>query len=104
MPSKDFAVIGLGRFGTSICQTLRALGHDVLGIDSDMAVVQAMRPFVTDAVQLDATDPEALRKIDVASYNAVVVAIGVDLESSIMATLVLKDLGVKRVLAKAINA
>lgn len=101
MNGKDFAVIGLGRFGMSICQTLRELGHSVLGIDRDMKRVQEMRPFVTDAVQLDATDEEALRGIDITSYNAVVVAIGVDLESSILVTLVLKEIGAKRVLAKA---
>jgi trk system potassium uptake protein TrkA len=104
MSKRDFAVVGLGRFGSSICRTLRGLGYDVLGIDSDMARVQAMRPLVTDAVQLDATDPEALRSVNIISYEAVVVAIGVDLESSILATLVLKELGVRRVLAKAGNA
>jgi trk system potassium uptake protein len=101
---KDFAVIGLGRFGSSICRTLRELGHDVLGIDRDMKNVHEMRPFVTDAVQLDATDEEALRSIGITDYNAVVVAIGVDLESSILTTMALKELGVKRVLAKASTA
>ena len=104
MAKRDFAVIGLGRFGASICQTLQALGYDVLGIDRDMALVQQMRPLVTDAVQLDATDQEALRSVNIGAYDAVVVAIGGDLESSILATLVLKELGVKRVLAKAGNA
>jgi trk system potassium uptake protein TrkA len=104
MRERDFAVIGLGRFGTSICQTLRELGHDVLGIDRDMKSVQTIRPYVTDAVQLDATDEEALRSVGITDYNAVVVAIGVDLESSILVTLLLKEMGVKRVLAKAGNA
>jgi trk system potassium uptake protein len=99
--SRDFAVIGLGRFGSSICRTLRALGYDVLGIDRDMSAVQALRPVVTDAVQLDSTDVEALRSINIVGYSAVVVAIGVDLESSILTTLALKELGVKRLLAKA---
>jgi trk system potassium uptake protein TrkA len=103
MSSRDFAVIGLGRFGASISQTLRALGYDVLGIDRDMARVQAMRSLVTDAVQLDSTDADALRTVNITAYDAVVVAIGVDLESSILTTLVLKELGVKRVLAKAGN-
>jgi trk system potassium uptake protein len=99
--SKDFAVIGLGRFGSSICRTLRALGYDVLGIDREMSSVQALRPILTDAVQLDSTDVEALRSINIVGYSAVVVAIGVDLESSILTTLALKELGVKRLLAKA---
>jgi trk system potassium uptake protein TrkA len=103
MPTNDFAVVGLGRFGTSICRTLRALGHDVLAIDSNKEKVQKMRSVATDAVQLDATDPEALTAINITEYNAVVVAIGVDLESSILVTMVLKELGVKRVLAKAGN-
>lgn len=104
MAGKDFAVIGLGRFGSSLCRTLRALGHDVLGIDQDMAQVQEARPIVTDAVQLDATDEEALRSIGIGHYDAVVVAIGVDVESSILITLLLKELGVRRVLAKAGSA
>ena len=102
--AKDFAVIGLGRFGSSICRTLRELGHDVLGIDSNMEEVREMRPFVTDAVQLDATDEEALRSIGITDYSAVVVAIGVHLENSILVTLLLKELGVRRVLAKASTA
>ena len=97
MPGKDFAVIGLGRFGSSICRTLRELGHDVLGIDESLARVQEMRAYVTDAVQVDATDPEVLRGIGITEYNAVVVAIGADLESSILVTVVLKELGVRRV-------
>jgi trk system potassium uptake protein TrkA len=101
MAARDYAVIGLGRFGTSICRTLRALGHDVLGVDRDLARVQDLRQIVTDAVQLDATDEEALRGIGISEYAAVVVAIGVDLESSILVTLVLKELGVPRVIAKA---
>jgi trk system potassium uptake protein TrkA len=99
--AKDYAVIGLGRFGSSICRTLRALGHDVLGVDRDLARVQDLRHTVTDAVQLDATDEEALRSIGISEYAAVVVAIGVDLESSILVTLILKELGVPRVVAKA---
>jgi len=102
--AKDFAVIGLGRFGSSICRTLRELGHDVLGIDSNMEEVREMRPFVTDAVQLDATDEEALRGIGITDYTAVVVAIGVHLENSILVTLLLKEMGVRRVLAKASTA
>jgi trk system potassium uptake protein TrkA len=101
MATKDYAVIGLGRFGSSICRTLRALGHDVLGVDRDLARVQDLRRIVTDAVQLDPTDEEALRSVGINEYAAVVVAIGVDLESSILVTLVLKELGVARVVAKA---
>jgi len=101
MAGKDYAVIGLGRFGSSICRTLRALGHEVLGVDRDLARVQDLRHIVTDAVQLDATDEDALRSIRIRDYAAVVVAIGVDLESSILVTLLLKELGVPRVVAKA---
>src|SRR5512147_2149142 len=101
MPKGDFAVIGVGRFGSAISRTLRALGHDVLGIDMDVDLVQDMRPFLTDAVQANATDVDALRGLDIASYDAVVVAIGTDFESAILATMALKELGVKRVVAKA---
>src|SRR5688500_18759152 len=101
--TNDFAVIGLGRFGTSICGTLRALGHNVLAIERDKDRVQRMRPVATDAVQLNATDPDALKAINIPGYNAVVVAIGVDVESSILVTMLLKEMGVKRVFAKAVN-
>ena len=101
MAKGDYAVIGLGRFGTAISRTLRALGHDVLGIDMDMDLVQRMRPLLTDAVQADATDVDALRGLDIASYDAVVVAIGTDFDNAILATMALKELGVARVLAKA---
>jgi len=104
MATRNFAVVGLGRFGTSICRTLRALGHEVLAIDNNQEMVQRMRAVATDAVQLDATDPEALTSINITDYDAVVVAIGVDLESSILVTMALKELGVRRVLAKAGNA
>ncbi|MFO7173287.1 MAG: TrkA family potassium uptake protein [Bacillota bacterium] len=98
---KLFAVIGLGRFGSSVARTLESLGHQVLGIDRDPARVARMRHELTDVRQMDATDEEHLRELGVANFDAVVVAIGHDLAASVLCTLLLKELGAGWVVAKA---
>ncbi|MGE5577729.1 MAG: potassium channel family protein [Syntrophothermus sp.] len=100
---KQYAVIGLGRFGSSVARTLYGMGYDVLAVDSDEAKVQAMADEVTHAVQADATDEEALKSLGIRNFDVVVVSIGTDIQASIMATLVLKDLGVPYIVAKALN-
>ncbi|HHY38037.1 MAG TPA: TrkA family potassium uptake protein [Clostridia bacterium] len=97
----DFAVIGLGRFGSSVALTLTNLGHSVLGIDADEGRVSAIMSHVAKAVQADVTDEETLRSLGLKNMDAVVVAIGHDLQASIMVTLLLKEIGVKHVVAKA---
>ena len=98
---QEFAVIGLGRFGTAVARTLLARGHAVLGIDSNREVVQPLSDELTEALILDATDEDALRSVDIALYDAVVVAINDDFEDELLTTLTLKSLGVKRVVGVA---
>lgn len=94
-------VIGLGRFGSAAARKLMVIGHEVLAIDSDMAVVNDIAPDVTHAVQLDATDEEALRSIGAGDFGFALVAISGRAEASIFATMALKNLGVPTVVAKA---
>jgi len=101
MPAKQFAVIGLGRFGTSVARTLYELGYDVLGVDSEEEKTQDVVNMLTHVVQADATDDEALRSLGLRNFDVVVVAIGHDLQASILVTLLLKELGVDQVVVKA---
>lgn len=103
MTKKQYAVIGLGRFGQSVALTLSSLGHDVLVIDNNEHLVQEIAEDVTHAVQVDARDEAALKQLGIRNFDVVVVAISQDIESSILITVILKDLGVKTVVAKAQN-
>lgn len=96
-------VIGLGRFGRALAGTLTRLGHDVLGVDGSSKVVQACSADMTHVVQADATDIEALRQIGAADFGRAAVAIGSDMQASILATYALVDLGVPRIWAKAVT-
>lgn len=100
MSNKQFIIIGLGRFGSSIAKTLYSLGNDVLAIDKDEDVVQEIADSVTHAVQLDATDENALRSLGIRNFDVAVVTIGDNIQSSVMATLLVKELGVKYIIAK----
>ncbi len=100
---KQFAVVGLGRFGSSVARTLYSMGYDVLAVDSDEAKVQEMADEVTHAVQADATDEEVLKSLGIRNFDVAVVGISTDVQASIMATLVLKELGVPYIVAKALN-
>ncbi|MBI4276831.1 MAG: TrkA family potassium uptake protein [Armatimonadetes bacterium] len=99
----DYAVIGLGRFGSSVAHELTSLGHTVLAIDKNEQAVAHVATHVARAVQIDATDPEALRQVGITNFETVIVAIGVDTQESILTTLILKELKVPRVVAKAVN-
>ncbi len=99
----EFAIIGLGRFGSSVARTLYDLGHNVLAMDKSEDALHEVVDHVTHAVQIDSTDPDALRAVGITNFDAVVVAIGVDIQESILTTMLLKDLGIKRVVAKAVN-
>ncbi len=94
-------VIGLGRFGASAARELMRLGHEVLAVDSNESIVNEIAPEVTHAVQLDAADEGALRAIGAAEFDHAIVAISSGVEASIFATMVLKNLGVGNVVAKA---
>lgn len=101
MAKKEFVVIGLGRFGSNVALTLERHGYPVLGIDSNPDTVQQISHLLTQAVVLDSASPDALKAVDIASFETVVVAIGTDFESSLMTIVSLKELGVKKVVAKA---
>ena len=99
----EFAVIGLGRFGSSLALTLVKNGYTVLGLDRDRELVQSLADDITQTVALDATDEDALREVDITAYSTVVVAIGNDFESSVLTTVTLKDLGVGNIVCKALD-
>lgn len=98
-----FGVIGLGRFGTTIARTLSARGAEVMAIDNIAERVDALRDEVAFAVQLDSTDIKALRSQNVQDLEGVVVAIGQDFEALLLTTVVLMELKVKRIIARASN-
>ncbi|PYZ96431.1 potassium transporter Trk [Alteribacter lacisalsi] len=100
---KQFAVIGLGRFGGSVCRELHEMGHEVLAVDKVEDKVNEYAGFATHAVQLDSTDESALRSMGIGNFEHVVVAIGDNIQASILTTLVLKELGVTKVWVKAQN-
>lgn len=99
--NKQFAVIGLGRFGVSVATTLAGAGYEVMAVDSDEEKIQEISAQVTHAVQADVTDADTLKTLGIRNFDTVIVAIGRDMQSSIMVTLLLKELGVKYVVAKA---
>ena len=101
MKAKQFLVFGLGRFGTSLARTLCEMGQEVLAIDSDETAVQDIAPHVTQAMQLDATDEEVLKTLGVNNFDAAIVSIGHDIQASILLCVLLKELGVPKVIAKA---
>jgi trk system potassium uptake protein TrkA len=101
---KDFAVIGLGRFGETVATALRALGHEVMGVDHDATRTQALADALTHVVQADATQEGVLADLGLGRFEVVVVAMGADVEASILVTVMLKELGVKKVVARASSA
>lgn len=100
---KQFAVIGLGKFGFAIAKTLAEKGCEVLVIDSDEEKVREASEFATQAIQLDATVEDALKKAGIEDMDVAIVSVGENLEASILITLLLKEIGVKEVIAKALN-
>ncbi|ADL08155.1 potassium channel family protein [Thermosediminibacter oceani] len=100
---KQFVVIGLGRFGSSVARTLYKLGYDVLGIDSNEEIVQSLADSITHAVQADATDENTLKALGIRNFDVGIVSIGDDIQASILITLILKEMGLKYVVAKAQN-
>ncbi|RMF85982.1 MAG: TrkA family potassium uptake protein [Nitrospinota bacterium] len=99
-----FAVIGLGRFGFKVATTLAEKGTEVIAIDSNPELVEAIKDQVSEAVCLDSTDEKALRAIGIQDVDAVVVAIGNNIEASILTTAILKRLGVGRIIARAMTS
>lgn len=98
---KSFAVIGCGRFGSSVATTLYHMGHEVMAVDSNEELIQSISEDVTHAVVVDVMDEIAVGELGLSNFDIVIVSIGSNVEASIMATIMAKEHGVKRVVAKA---
>lgn len=103
MAKRSFAVIGLGRFGSAMATTLSELGHDVVGIDADAERVAKLADQVTQAVELDATDERALKTAGLQDVDVAVISIGENIEASVLVAMLVKDLGIPMIIAKAIT-
>ena len=99
--SKQFLVLGLGRFGAGLARTLLAAGHEVLAVDQDLVMLELRATDIPNAVQLDSTKIEALREIGASHFDIAVVCIGSDFEANLLTTVSLKKLGVPQIIAKA---
>lgn len=103
MNEKQYVVIGLGVFGSTVASNLAASRKEVLAIDKDMICVERVADVVTKAVQADGTDLDQLKMLGVQDFDVAIVAIGDQLEASILTVMNLKELGIKHILAKARN-
>lgn len=101
MKTKQYLVFGLGRFGTSVAKTLCELGQEVLAADSDAEAINAIAPYVTQAVQMDVTDEGVLATLGVNNFDAAIVSIGHDIRASVLVCVLLKELGIPCLIAKA---
>lgn len=104
MKRKQFAIIGLGRFGSAMASTLVELGQDVIGVDSEPERVRALADTITQAVELDAIDERALKAAGIHNVDVAVVSIGENIESSLLVVMLLKELGIRTIVAKAVTA
>ena len=102
--NRQFAIIGLGRFGSNMAKALHKMGYEVLAIDKNPQKVQDFSDEVTHVIQADSTDEAALRAIGILNFDVVVVAIGEDVQSNIMTTLQLKEIGASYIVATARNS
>lgn len=100
---KQFVVIGLGRFGGSIVEEFSTLGVDVLAIDKDGDNINKISEYATHAVQANATDEATLNSLGIRNFDHAIVSMGDDIESSILTSLLLKEMGIKQVWVKATN-
>jgi trk system potassium uptake protein TrkA len=99
----QIAVLGIGRFGFSLASTLYEMGYEVMAMDTDEKRIQAISPYVTHAVQGDVTSETVLRDLDIGEFEIAVVAAGSMIETSVLATILLKKLGVPYVIARAVT-
>ncbi len=100
MVKKTYAVIGVGRFGLALIEELVNLEADVLVIDKNYDKIEKVAKMVTNAICLDSTDVDALKEIGISSYDNVIVATGMNVDNSILTTLILKDIGIQNVYVK----
>jgi len=103
MMIKDYAVIGLGRFGGSICRELSKEGMQVLAIDNDEERVNEYKNIAYHAVVADSTDEDTLKEIGIKNFDHVIVAIGENIQASILTAVILADIGIKKITVKAQN-
>lgn len=96
----NFVIIGLGNFGASLAKKLTALGHDVIGVDKDMARVEFFKDTIKNTVSMDITDIHALKTLPLKDCDMVIVCIGHDFGSSVMTTALLKKLGVTNIYSR----
>lgn len=101
--AKQYVVIGCGRFGQSVAIKLAELGCEVMVVDDNEEIIQNMANKVTYAVQADATDENTIKALGIRNFDVAVVTIGSNIQSSILVTLLVKELGVKHIIAKAQN-
>ncbi|MGA1052247.1 MAG: potassium channel family protein [Ilumatobacteraceae bacterium] len=99
----EIVVIGLGRFGSSLAETLSKMGYEVLGIDADPDLVQQHAEMLTHVVTADSTNYRAMDRLGIGEARTAVVCIGTDIEASLLTTMVLKDLEIPNIWAKAIS-
>lgn len=102
---KQYLIVGLGRFGSSVAQTLYENGENVLGIDVDEDIMQEAinNDLLENGVSVDATDEMTLKNLGVNNFDVAFVCIGTNIQNSILITLTLKELGIPKIIAKAIN-
>ena len=99
---KQFLVVGLGRFGASVATTLTKSGHNVVGIDQSENRIQRVSEEIADVIKCDATDSDILESLGISDFEAVIVCIGEKyIQNSILVTLLLKEKGAKKIIAKA---
>ncbi|RHM62845.1 MULTISPECIES: TrkA family potassium uptake protein [Coprobacillaceae] len=103
MKGKQFAVLGLGVFGSTVATTLTDLGCEVLAVDKDVRCVERVADRVTKAVVGDITDREELEELGIGDFDAVIIGVGNHFEAAVLATMNVKDLGASYIVAKAKN-
>jgi trk system potassium uptake protein TrkA len=104
MSSQRYLVIGLGRFGAALAESLSEQGNEVIAVDNHMNEVEAIKRKVAFALELDATDPIALQAVEPLRCTAVIVAIGENFEATVLTMAALRELGVQKIIARARSA
>lgn len=99
--SKSFVVLGCGRFGSSVAKNLYDFGYDVLVIDNDLDVINDIADNVTQAIKMDALDENALKSIGLHNYDVAIISFASQMETSIIATILIKEIGIPKIICKA---